>query len=90
MIVVLHTLNLEPITVVDLPMEAYKVLSTTGHIRLEVNGDKARSISVYRKEVIFKGIDTAYIFIADNEELALTLTPAFLTGQVYAIQRLCA
>lgn len=92
MIIVLHTANLEPITVVDLPIEAYKALQNSGIVRLDINGDKDISVHVSKMTISVKGdsVSTEPLYIVDNEVLALTLTPAFLTGQVYSIQRLCA
>ncbi len=88
MIVVLHTVNLEPITVVDLTIDAYTHLIKHGYLHLRVNGSERHIVKVFRKEVLFADEDIVYMFICDNEELVLSLDPAFLPGQIATINSL--
>ena len=88
MIVVLHTVNLEPINVVDLTIDAYTHLIKQGSLHLRVDGSDRHIIKVFRKEVLFADGDIMYIFICDDEELVLSLDPAFLPGQIAAVNLL--
>mgnify|MGYP000656823961 CR=1 FL=1 len=81
MVIVLHTINLEPITVIDLSIEAYTTLTTKGKIRLDILG-RDKLMNIYRKAVPFEGSEDAYyIFITDDEVSALVIKPALLSGQ---------
>lgn len=88
MIIVLHTVNLEPINIVDLTIEAYTTLMRVGMLYLRVNGSERHIVKVFRKEVLFADGDIMYMFICDNEELVLSLDPAFLPGQIATINSL--
>lgn len=88
MIIVLHTVNLEPINIVDLTIEAYTTLMRVGMLYLRVDGSERHIVKVFRKEVLFADGDIMYMFICDNEELVLSLDPAFLPGQIATINSL--
>lgn len=88
MIVVLHTVNLEPINVVDLTIYTYTHLIKHGSLHLRVDGSERHIIKVFRKEVLFADGDIMYMFICDNETLVLSLDPAFLPGQIATINSL--
>ena len=88
MIVVLHTVNLEPINVVDLTIDAYTHLIKHGSLHLRVDGSERHIVKVFRKEVLFADGDVMYMFICDKEELVLSLAPAFLPGQIATINLL--
>jgi hypothetical protein len=88
MIVVLHTVNLEPINIVYLTIEAYTTLMRVGMLHLRVNGSEQHIVKVFRKEVLFADGDIMYMFICDDEELVLSLDPAFLPGQIATVNLL--
>ena len=88
MIVVLHTVNLEPINVVDLTLDAYNHLIKHGYIHFRVDGSERHIVKVFRKEVLFADGDIMHMFICDNETLVLSLDPAFLPGQIATINSL--
>lgn len=98
---VLYTLQLEPITVVDLPMSAWDRLSRGEVIRLQVeepNGYLPSFVHPGPDETVFhivevfgeplrrKGFETLMLFTKDETQ-ALRLRAGFLPGQQSDLRR---
>lgn len=77
--VVVHTYDMEPITVVDLPKERYDQLLKIGGMMLTLpEGKFCRLIAV---PVPCLDNVVRHIFITPDEEVALTLDNVWLPGQ---------
>ena len=81
--VVLHTKDLEPITVINLNADLYKTLNKEGVILVDIEGVPDSKFFIFRRWVDFRvpGLDIAPMYIASNEVLALQLMPVLLPGQ---------
>jgi hypothetical protein len=97
--VVLYTKDLEPITILDLPLWLLEQLEKQGAIRIAVlkpptiNYDNDTStfkmpdtVTVYCEKLRWKDGTTKPILITPDDELALTLKPEWLPGQRAQIQ----
>lgn len=98
---VLYTHDLEPITVVDVPMWALDILRSGGHVQMEVQlhvplvpwqpespvvcDAKAYAVEITGELLRRRGSETLMLFTKD-EVLALRLKAAFLPGQVGEVQ----
>ena len=84
MIVVLHNVQLEPITVIDLPANAYNKLIETGIVKLELTsntGGTGRYVNLAKLDIGDPEEKNGCIYVVDNEETALAFKPHWLPGQ---------
>ena len=81
MIIVLHTMDLEPITVVDLPFNTYRSLIDTGRVLLKLNTTKAETVVIKHEVKVAEGIG-GYVFLVSEELPVLEMMPTFLPGQL--------
>lgn len=97
--VVLYTPDLEPITILDLPLWLLEQLEKQGAVRIAVlkpprwvDGSEAvtfdmpETVTVYCERLRWKDGSTKIILITPDDELALTLKPEWLPGQRAAVQ----
>lgn len=73
MLVVIHTPELEPITVVDIPPDHYKNATDRGEYTLQHENHFCKIWPV--------PVANGYLFITQDEEAALALPPSWLSGQ---------
>lgn len=81
--IVLHSkADLEPITIIELPFEAYRALIKDKVINLKVSDTsiKIYCVACYGKEGVVKE-SFGDIFVAEDDAIALALVPALLLGQ---------
>lgn len=84
MIVVLHNVQLEPITVIDLPANAYAKLMETGIVKLELTsnaGNTGRYVNLAKLDIGDPAENNGCIYVVDNEEVSLAFKPHWLPGQ---------
>jgi hypothetical protein len=101
--VVLYTLDLEPITVIDLPMWMLDHIEKTGAckvaIKRPVTADFIEKVAVGTVEgpecvtiqqyrLRWRNGDIKTVLVTKDEELALTLKPEWLPGQRLQIQNM--
>ena len=97
--VVLYTTDLEPITILDLPLWLLEQLEKQGAVRIAVlkpprlvnNGeavtfDMPETVTVYCERLRWRDDSTQLILVTPDDELALTLKPEWLPGQRAAVQ----
>lgn len=89
--VVLYTKDMEPITVIDLPMWALELAERQGIVRLAVP-DEVRTfaefgsahcwiVSLEFHRLLMPSGSQGWIVTVDNDELALKMRPSWLPGQ---------
>lgn len=83
MILVLHNIHLEPITVIDLPSEVYEKLLETGIVKLQLSSDQngGRYVNLAKLDIGAPEEKNGCIYVVDNEEIALAFKPHWLPGQ---------
>lgn len=86
MIIVLHNVHLEPINVIDLPSDVYEALQKSDSIRVGLSNDPSeeKRYAVIAKLQIGEcepGETPSYIYVVDNEVVALAFKPHWLPGQ---------
>lgn len=97
--VVLYTTDLEPITILELPLWLMEQLEKQGAVRIAVlkppqlvlEGEALKfempeTVTVYCERLRWKDNTTKLILVTPDEELALTLKPEWLPGQRAAVQ----
>jgi len=97
--VVLYTPDLEPITILELPLWLLEQLEKQGAVRIAVlkpprwvqNGegvtfDMPETVTVYAERLRWRDGTTKIILVTPDDELALTLKPEWLPGQRAAVQ----
>lgn len=98
--VVLYTHELEPITILDLPVWLLEQLEKTGAVRIAVveppgwmheevpvvANPTMRTVTIYCEKLRWHNNQTKTILVTPDEELALTLRPEWLPGQQATIQ----
>jgi hypothetical protein len=97
--VVLYTTDLEPITILDLPVWLLEQLERQGAVRIAVlkpprwssdnestTFDMPETVTVYCEKLRWRDNTTKIILVTPDEELALTLKPEWLPGQRAAVQ----
>ena len=93
MIVVLYTQDLEPITCVDLPVEVQEEIERVGIGKIPVLAKPGLDIStakmLYIRPIKILGLNfaTHVFFVTQEEELALSISPQWLPGQLPLVQR---
>jgi hypothetical protein len=97
--VVLYTTDLEPITILDLPVWLLEQLERQGAVRIavlkpprfvhsgeSVTFDMPETVTVYAERLRWRDNTTKLMLITPDDELALTLRPDWLPGQRAAVQ----
>ena len=89
--VVIYTVNLEPITVMDLPLWLLEKLEKQGSVRIAIRiGDQPLvnpdTVAIYCEKLRWRDGTTKTILVTPDEELALTLKPEWLPGQQATVQ----
>ena len=96
---VLYTQDMEPITVIDLPMWSWDRLRAGGHVVVAAplpvtlvtptseNPPFFRTVTITAERLCRRGHETLMLFTSD-EESALLLKADFLPGQRASVQRL--
>lgn len=97
--VVLYTTDLEPITILDLPLWLLEQLEKQGAVRIAVlkpprwvndneapTFDMPETVTVYAERLRWRDDSTKLILVTPDDELALTLKPEWLPGQRAAVQ----
>jgi len=100
--VVLYTTDMEPITILDLPVWLLERLEKEGAIKIavlkppewtELNSQTpidriggVDTVTVYCERLRWRDNSTKFILITPDEELALVLKPEWLPGQLASIQ----
>lgn len=97
--VVLYTTDLEPITILELPLWLMEQLEKQGAVRIAVlkpprlvdggeavTFDMPETVTVYCERLRWRDNTTKLILITPDDELALTLKPEWLPGQRAAVQ----
>lgn len=95
--VVLYAKDLEPITVIELNDFAWKLLSDTSRVRIDVITapsrlgakiqDNCYIVNIEAERLVRRGSESLMLFTAD-EEAALMMKSAFLPGQRSVLQEL--
>lgn len=85
MIIVIHNVQLEPITVIDLPSEAFTKLCEHGIVKVALSGDiengTPRYVNIAKLDIGPPEEKNGCIYVVDNEEIALAFKPHWLPGQ---------
>lgn len=83
MVIVLHTIDLEPITVVNVPFEFYKALiDEPGKYSTLAMNETAKTTKISAIKInAHNGLIDGYIFVVEDDELALSFAPSCLPGQ---------
>ena len=98
--VVLYTTDLEPITILDLPVWLLEQLERQGAIRVAVlmpprwidaetpvaDTGGMPTVTIYCEKLRWRDSTTKIILVTPDEELALVLKPEWLPGQRAAVQ----
>jgi hypothetical protein len=97
--VVLYTTDLEPITILDLPVWLLEQLEKQEAIRVAVlrpptwtdektpvKDSGVDTVTIYCEKLRWRDNRTKIILVTPDEELALTLRPDWLPGQLGTIQ----
>lgn len=97
--VVLYTTDLEPITILELPLWLMEQLEKQGAVRIAVlkpprladdgeavTFDMPETVTVYCERLRWRDNTTKLILVTPDDELALTLKPEWLPGQRAAVQ----
>lgn len=90
---VLYTKDLEPITVLNMPVWVQEEIEKYGSGRIAVRGPKdgeemqdMPTMLIEVEKLQTKTGDTAKFFVTQDEELALSIVPQWLPGQVAMYQ----
>jgi hypothetical protein len=92
-IVVLYTKDLEPITCVDLPVEVQEEIERVGIGKIPVLSKLGADISTAKMlyirplKILGPNLATHVFFVTQEEELALSVSPQWLPGQLPLVQR---
>lgn len=98
--VVLYTIDLEPITILDLPLWLLEQLEKQGAIRVAVmrppkwvneqtpvpDTPGLETVTIYCERLRWRNNEIKHILVTPDEELALTLKPEWLPGQRATVQ----
>lgn len=97
--VVLYTQDMEPITILELPVWLLEQLERFGAVKVAVQPtvnltaansnltyEHPKTVTIYCEKLRWKDGTTKTILVTPNDELALTLKPAWLPGQIGTIQ----
>jgi hypothetical protein len=97
--VVLYTTDLEPITILDLPLWLLEQLEKQGAVRIAVMKPPSidfdenisifkmpETVTVYCERLRWRDNTTKLVLITPDEELALSLKPEWLPGQRAQVQ----
>ena len=98
--VVLYTTDLEPITILDLPLWLMEQLEKQGAIRVAVlkppkwinektpvaDSANIEAVTIYCERLRWRNNETKLILVTPDEELALSLRPEWLPGQRATVQ----
>lgn len=85
--VILYSNDFEPITVIDLPREQLDLAERQGGIRIAVKSAvDSPIITAYCKKIIWYDGSLKPILVTRDEVLALTISPAWLPGQIQVVQ----
>jgi hypothetical protein len=98
--VVLYTIDLEPITILDLPLWLLEQLEKQGAVRVAVvkppgwinektpvaDMPNMDTVTIYCERLHWRDGNIKRILVTPDEELALTLKPEWLPGQRAAVQ----
>lgn len=97
--VVLYTTDLEPITILDLPVWLLEQLEKQGAVRIAVmkppfmvseteavNFNLPETVTIFCEKLRWRDNSVKTILVTPQDELALTLRPEWLPGQRAAIQ----
>lgn len=98
--VVLYTQDFEPITVLDLPQWLLEQLERQGAVRvavmrpLQINDvsvavgsvEGPQVVTIYCERLRWKDGTVKPVLVTDDEELALSLKPEWLPGQLQRVQ----
>lgn len=80
MLLVLHNVQLEPLTVIDLPHDVYAKLCETGIVKLQ-NIVSERYATLAKLDIGPPEEKNGCIYVVDDEEVALSFKPHWLPGQ---------
>lgn len=85
MIIVIHNVHLEPITIIDLPHEHYAKIHEHGMAKMclssELGKPNARYVTIAKLDIGPPEEKNGCIYVVDNEEIALAFKPHWLPGQ---------
>lgn len=97
--VVLYTQDMEPITILELPLWLLEQLERFGAVRIAVQPpinlsaepsnliyEHPKTVTIFCERLRWRDGTTKTILITPNDELALTLKPSWLPGQTGTIQ----
>jgi hypothetical protein len=88
--VVVYSTNLEPITILELPLWLLEQLETKGSVRIAIRtSDESTNpdtVALYCEKLRWRDGTTKVIIVTPDEELALTLKPEWLPGQQATVQ----
>ena len=93
MICVLYSKNLEPITVLKIPVEVQEDIQRKGLGKVPVlppqgsNSQDTRYMWITPVRILMRGEQQVF-FCTEDEELALTIKPEFLPGQLPMVQHM--
>jgi ABC-type thiamine transport system ATPase subunit len=86
--VILYTTDFEPITVIDLPVDILEKVERHGILNLivSVGGDTQRVVQVIAHKINWIDGSKKVVLTTEQEALALSLQPEWLTGQVAVVK----
>ena len=79
--ILLHSVFIEPINYITVDFESYRMLETTGHLNILIDGND-KVCAVRRVPVVIEGVELGHIYVAKDEVMALDVVPTWLPGQV--------
>lgn len=96
--VVLYTKDMEPITIIEMPLWLLEQLERVGMVKVAVREPKEKllmadpqdlhpteTLNIYCEKLRWRDGSVKPIVVVDDDELALALKPEWLPGQVQAI-----
>lgn len=97
--VVLYTRDLEPITIIEMPLWLLEQVERAGQVRVAVREPPQKmliadpselhqpeTLDIYCEKLRWRDGSVKPILVVNNDELALALKPEWLPGQVQAIK----
>lgn len=97
--VVLYTRDLEPITIIEMPLWLLEQLERVGQVKVAVREPlqkiltaapeelhQPETLDIYCEKLRWRDGSVKPILVVNNDELALALKPEWLPGQVQAIK----
>lgn len=87
MVIILYTVNFEPITCLELPSQVVEKMHKDGGIKLKLEHTQQECV-VLVKKIEWPDGEPKNVYVALNEESALAMKPGWLPGQIGTIQRM--